>query len=103
MILKRVFAILVVAAIVFPVTAPRVDAAPATDIWTHYYDCAMIWMGTKFRGCASTGQNYGIVTGGYYKNTESCSCTGTTCTNRWYKWNGTGWTQIYAEPNPPDC
>lgn len=98
MIKTRVLAILLVAAVVFPATAPRVDAAPATDIWTFYYDCSMQWMGEKFRGCDSTGHNIGITNAGYFKNIESCSCEGTTCTNRWYRWNGTTWIQISGEP-----
>lgn len=94
----RVVAILIVAALALTAAPPRTDAAPATDIWTIYYDCSMHWMGEKFRGCDSTGYNMGITNAGYFKNTESCSCYGTTCTNRWYKWTGTTWTQLPGEP-----
>jgi hypothetical protein len=99
----RLSAILIVAAIVFPATAPAAKAAPTTDIWTDFYDCSMQWTGTKFRGCDSTGFNQGVTSGGYYKHIESCQCEGSSCTDTWYKWNGASWTMIAGEPNPPDC
>jgi hypothetical protein len=103
--LKMLFrTVAVVAVMLLPTaaSAPPAQAAPATDIWTQYYDCALIWQGEKFRGCDSTGYNTGI-TAGYYKSVESCSCGGTTCTNSWYIWDGTRWSYIGANEPSPAC
>jgi len=80
---------------------PAVHAAPQTDIWTDYYDCALNVVGEKFRGCDSTGFNMGQLSG-QFRTIESCSCGGTTCTYTWWEWNGSGWTLLPGEPSP-DC
>ncbi|HUR80575.1 MAG TPA: hypothetical protein VM733_07400 [Thermoanaerobaculia bacterium] len=77
-------------------------AAPGSDIFTDIYDCSMTWVGGKFRGCDSTGANWGQQTG-YFKSIEACSCEGTTCTISWYKWDGAHWNYIGASEPAPEC
>jgi len=81
---------------------PRATAAPGSDIWTEFYDCALNQVGEKFRGCDSTGFNWGQLSG-YFKEIESCQCEGTSCTESWYKWNGTGWVYIGSSEPAPEC
>jgi hypothetical protein len=83
-------------------SAPQLQAAPGSDIWTHYYDCDLSIVGEKFRGCDSSGYNWGQLSG-YYKEIESCSCEGTTCQSSWYKWNGSTWVYIGTTAPSPDC
>jgi hypothetical protein len=97
----RTFALAAVAAFALTTSAPPAEAAPTTDIWTHYYDCALNMVGEKFRGCDSTGYNWGTLSG-HYREIESCSCGGTTCTSTWYIWNGSQWVYINYEPGV-DC
>ena len=88
--------------LVTPAVTPPATAAPVTDIWTHYYTCDMVLNGWKFRGCDSTGGNWGTLSG-YYKEIESCSCQGSTCTITWYQWNGTTWINIGSNEPPHAC
>jgi len=88
--------------ILLSVPSSHIEAAPGSDIWTHYYDCSLSYLGEKFRGCDSSGYNQGQLSG-YYKEIESCSCEGTTCTTTWYKWNGSTWTYLGMTEPTPDC
>jgi hypothetical protein len=79
-----------------------VQAAPGTDIWTDYWDCGMNQVGEKFRGCDSTGYNWGQLSG-EFKSIESESCGGTTGTTTWYQWNGSTWVYLPGGEPAPDC
>jgi|GEM_PF-2324373 len=102
----RARSIIVVAVAVLLATAiappPRATAAPQTDILTDFYDCALNQVGEKFRGCDSTGYNQGQLSG-YFKEIESCSCGGTTCTYSWWRWNGSGWDYLGTSEPLPEC
>jgi hypothetical protein len=98
-ILIRALVILTLTVVFSSSNAPTLQAAPGSDIWTHYYDCDLSYLGEKFRGCDSTGYNMGQLSG-TYKEIESCSCNGTSCTSTWYQWNGTSWVHIAGEPSP---
>jgi hypothetical protein len=99
----RARAIIVVAAMVLLATAiappPRATASPGSDIWTEYYDCALNQVGEKFRGCGGSGFNWGQLSG-YFKEIEACSCSEPTCTDTWFKWNGSSWVQLSGPPSP---
>lgn len=101
-ILVRSFFILTLTVGALTTHAPTATAAPGSDIWTRYYTCDMVWLGEKFRGCDSTGYNTGVLSG-YFKEIESCSCEGTTCTTTWYQWNGTTWINIGHTEPPHAC
>ncbi len=82
--------------------APPAQAAPSSDIWTHYYDCGLHAVGEKFRGCGSSATQWGQLSG-YYKEIESCSCEGATCTITWYYWNGSSWISLGSDKPDPAC
>ncbi|HEX2832706.1 MAG TPA: hypothetical protein VHW00_06805 [Thermoanaerobaculia bacterium] len=98
----RTLALATAFALLLAVPMVPANASPVNDIWTVYYDCGMHWMGEKYRGCDSTGYNTGVTTGATFKLISSCQCEGTTCTDTWYRWNGSTWIQIAGEP-APEC
>lgn len=99
---RLLVAVLILASVTLSFPGTKVEADPSSDIWTHYYDCALNQVGEKFRGCGSLAYNQGTLSG-YYKEIEACSCEGSSCSITWYVWNGTGWTYIGTSTPSPAC
>ena len=98
----RILLALVLGLLFLATPTSHTSAAPSTDIWTHFYDCSLSIVGEKFRGCDSTGYNWGQLSGAF-KEIESCSCEGTTCRSSWYQWNGSVWVYIGTTAPSPTC
>jgi hypothetical protein len=100
----RVRYLVLTVAVILSTTVYRnpAQAAPGTDIWTDFYDCGMNQVGEKFRGCDSTGFNWGQLSG-EFKSIESDACEGTTGSINWYKWNGSNWVFLPDGEPAPDC
>ncbi len=96
----RSLAVIAIAVVLSTAVPPApVHAAPGSDIWTFYYDCALNEVGQKFRGCDSTGFNWGQLSGAF-KDIENCSCETTLCQDTWYEWNGSVWVPLSGPPSP---
>lgn len=80
--------------------ASTVRANNDYEVWTHYFNCSMTFVGGNLRECDNDytwwGQQYGA-----FKAVEHWDCYGATHTwTDWYEWTSSGWVLLSGEPQP---
>src|SRR5688572_23079321 len=77
----------------------EVDAAPTSDLWTTYYDCALNENGWHLLSCNGRVYSGGTLSGAY-RLLEWYGCYDSHYAYQWYYWTGSGWAAFSGPPGP---
>lgn len=76
-----------------------VDAAPSSEIWDTFYDCALNENGWRVLTCSGRSYSGGILSGAY-RLREWSGCYDGSYSSQWYYWNGSWWVAFSGPPGP---
>jgi hypothetical protein len=96
---KYSFVALALLVVSFAVGIRDVDAAPSSDIWDTYYDCALNENGWTVLSCNGHRTSSGTLNGAY-RLREWYGCYDSSYNSQWYYKSGTSWIAFSGPPGP---